>query len=217
MRELKIHPDFSRSVKPLTPEEYTALKQDIVSTGLCREPIVIWNGYIADGHNRYEICRCHGIPFRTEKLNLYSKADVLEWIVNHQLGRRNVTDANRLELALRITGSNLYARKNTAKLTNISEQTVQRYMQVRELSTPERLRLVQNGEMSINAAHRLLELESTIITTLYEADGTEPDPVYEKLKNFFRFMLTHCELWKNADGADCVFDELQKLRKRQHN
>lgn len=44
---------------------------------------------LIDGHNRYEICKRHGIPFEIEQKDFDSRADVEEWIDRNQAGRRN--------------------------------------------------------------------------------------------------------------------------------
>ena len=55
-------------------------------------PILVWNGTIVDGHNRYEILQSHPeIPCSVRDLNLETREEVLVWICKHQLGRRNLT------------------------------------------------------------------------------------------------------------------------------
>jgi hypothetical protein len=212
MHELKIHPEFSQAIPPLSQGEYAALERDITSSGQCRDALIVWNGYIVDGHNRYAICRVHGIPFRVEGKAFPNKAACLAWIVNHQLGRRNLTDADRIELALRLNGNALYMRCNVAAAAKVSEQTVHRYMKVRELANPELLRQVKEGEMKINAAYRLLELEITTVTTLCEAEKEEEPPGYAALCRLLRFMKGHLGLWENNPGLAQVWEKLYGLR-----
>lgn len=55
-------------------------------------PILVWNGTIVDGHNRYEILQSHPeIPCSVRNLELETRDEVLAWICKHQLGRRNLT------------------------------------------------------------------------------------------------------------------------------
>ncbi|MCL2422065.1 MAG: hypothetical protein FWD03_09430, partial [Defluviitaleaceae bacterium] len=86
---LKIDEDFKKLIPPLLPDELKQLKENILSTGRCRDAIVVWKGYIVDGHNRYAICREQGIPFEVSKIHFASKKDALVWIAENQLGRRN--------------------------------------------------------------------------------------------------------------------------------
>ena len=53
---------------------------------------------IVDGHNRYEICTKHDIPYRTIVKEFDNREDVICWIINNQLGRRNLAEWVRYEL-----------------------------------------------------------------------------------------------------------------------
>ena len=94
---LTIDPEFKSLIPPLLPEERSGLESMIVSEG-CRDALVTWNGVLIDGHNRYEICHNHGIPFRVEEKDFDSRDDVIEWIYQNQLSRRNLTDEKRTYL-----------------------------------------------------------------------------------------------------------------------
>ena len=59
---LKIDNEFKHLICPLQRKEYVQLEQNILADG-CRDPIVVWNDVIVDGHNRYEICKRHKISF----------------------------------------------------------------------------------------------------------------------------------------------------------
>ena len=45
---------------------------------------------LLDGHNRYEICKKHGIDFDITPIDCFDRQDALNWIINNQLGRRNL-------------------------------------------------------------------------------------------------------------------------------
>ena len=91
MENLKVDNEFKNLLPPLTEDEYSQLESDIKKHGVL-SPIIAWNGFIIDGHNRYEICRKNGIDLPEIKaLNFSNKSDVMDWIINHQTGRRNLT------------------------------------------------------------------------------------------------------------------------------
>jgi hypothetical protein len=90
--ELLIDKDFELLLDPLKSEEFDKLEASIVHDRYVRDAIVTWKGFIADGHNRYAICKKHDLPFVTHDLDIDSKEDVIEWIVSNQLGRRNIND-----------------------------------------------------------------------------------------------------------------------------
>lgn len=95
--KLKIHPRFSKVFRELTPEEKRTLEHLLLRDGVM-DYIKTWNGYIVDGHNRYEICTRNNIKFNTiEMTELKSEDDVELWIRNFGSGRRNLTDYEKIE------------------------------------------------------------------------------------------------------------------------
>ena len=92
--ELTIDQDFKDLIRPLRSQEYLQLEENLLADG-CREPIVVWNGVIIDGHNRYEICKKHGIAFSTVSKDFSSREDAIVWICANQLGRRNISEEAR--------------------------------------------------------------------------------------------------------------------------
>ena len=99
-KELKIKESFRTLIPSLTQEEYALLEKSIIEDG-CRDAILTWKGFIIDGHNRYAICQKHGINYDVEEIDFDSEQDALVWIINNQLGRRNVTDFQKGELVLK--------------------------------------------------------------------------------------------------------------------
>jgi len=96
----KIDPEFKSLIPLLLEEERLQLEQNIVSSGVCRDAIVLWDGVVVDGHNRLEICMKHGIEFKIAEIEFPCREDAKVWILENQLGRRNLTDAARIEVAL---------------------------------------------------------------------------------------------------------------------
>ena len=77
------------------------LEKNILADGR-REPLVVWNGILLDGHHRLSICLEHGLPFKTvePQEELEDALDAKIWIVKNQFGRRNLTDFQKSVLAL---------------------------------------------------------------------------------------------------------------------
>ena len=100
--EIKIDNDFASCLPKLAKEEYTELEKNIVKHGV-KSPLLTWHGYLVDGHNRMQICIAHGIKeVKTEEMDkLENKEDVVMWILKNQLGRRNLNDYQRGQIALR--------------------------------------------------------------------------------------------------------------------
>jgi len=99
--ELLINEKFKDLIPALTTDEFNFLSESIKKDGV-REPILTWQGVIIDGHNRYAICQKHNIPFITKELEFADENDAVIFIIKNQLGRRNLTDFNRANLALQL-------------------------------------------------------------------------------------------------------------------
>lgn len=89
---LKIDPEFQGKIPPLTSEELDQLEKNIVSDGKVINPIIVWNGLIIDGHNRYAILQKHpDIPYTVHEKEFADRYEAIVWICKNQLGRRNLT------------------------------------------------------------------------------------------------------------------------------
>lgn len=120
--DLKTDNDFNELIKPLFSKEYKQLEENLITYG-CREPIIVWNGTIIDGHIRYEICRRRNISFKVIEKSFESKEDAIIWICQKQLSHKNVSEERRKYLIgkqyeatklkgykLNIRGNNQYMR-----------------------------------------------------------------------------------------------------------
>ena len=93
---LQINPKFEQIIPPLTADEFTQLEENILKLGRVTDSIKIWNGFIIDGHHRYKIIQKHpDIPYTTDEMSFDSEYEAIAWMCNAQLGRRNITEANR--------------------------------------------------------------------------------------------------------------------------
>lgn len=97
MKELKIDPELRDLLPPLADDEYKQLEKNIVDNGFDRNfPIMEWHGFIVDGHNRYSICRKHNIDYTIGTLAYETKEEVMRWMLDIQLGRRNLTPIQKI-------------------------------------------------------------------------------------------------------------------------
>jgi len=184
-----IDPEFKALIPPLSPEEREQLEQNILASRKCHDPLVIWNGVVLDGHNRFSICIRHGIEFQIEEIMLDSREEAKAWIIDNQLSRRNLSDVARIEMSLlkadllrekaqrnlSIGGRNggskplpfltkpkieaTHVQKETAAEASVSKGKLCNYLQIKEQGSPELLAKVQSGEIKIGKAHRLLPKE----------------------------------------------------------
>lgn len=91
---MEILQQFKELIPPLTNEEYKQLEANCLDEGI-REPILTWNNYIIDGHNRYNIANQWNLEFKTESKSFISEDDVKLWMLDNQFGKRNLSDAQR--------------------------------------------------------------------------------------------------------------------------
>ena len=190
IREITIDSEFESLIPALSGDEYTQLMVNIQRDGFL-DPIVVWlnRGIIIDGHNRYHIWETsfkddpNREPSIIEK-KFDSREDVVEWIIKHQLGRRNLTDSQRVILALKLRPAleakakeNLKAgggdRKSPCKTfdkaidkpiritqeiadaAGVSHVTVHKVEKVLASAAPESLKAdMISGKTSINKAHK---------------------------------------------------------------
>jgi N6-adenosine-specific RNA methylase IME4 len=94
MSEFRIDPAFESLIPPLAPDESALLEQSIKAEG-CRDPLVVWNGILLDGHNRKRICDKLGTAYQTRNIDLPDLLAAKIWIRENQSGRRNLTDDQR--------------------------------------------------------------------------------------------------------------------------
>ncbi len=104
-RQITILPELEELIPPLQAEEFAQLEENILRDG-CREALLIWetprqNIYpgtpgdkqmyiLIDGHNRHRICTRHQLDFKIHILPFGSLAEAREYMIDNQLGRRNL-------------------------------------------------------------------------------------------------------------------------------
>lgn len=178
-----INNTFKNLIPPLSEEERTLLEESICKDG-CRDPLVLWGSILIDGHNRFDICSEHNIPYDTVQMEFDDEDDAKLWIIRNQLGRRNIPGIVRAELALKLKpiiaekaelnltyggrgkkGSQISAkdkidvRKEVAKAANISHDTVSKVEKILKQATPEQVQEVREGKNTINRLYKDIRRE----------------------------------------------------------
>lgn len=95
----RIDPELNTVLPKLSEEDYTALEKSLLTDGYKGAPIMIWDGVIVDGHNRYEICNKHNIPYEVKNIDFENKEEAMRWMVRQQIGRRNLTPMQRISIS----------------------------------------------------------------------------------------------------------------------
>ena len=182
---ITINDELRAFVDPLTDIEYAALERSMLAEG-CRDALVLWGDVLIDGHNRYDICRKHGIDFRTVQNNSFASIeDVMLWMIDNHLARRSVSDFQRGLLALRkkeIVSARMAqrmadeppepapddldsrppppwnTREEVAKAARVSSNTISQIERIQKAATPQLVEAVRSGTISINAAANVAQL-----------------------------------------------------------
>ena len=173
--QINIDSEFKSLIPPLTAEEYAGLESSILSEG-CRDAIVLWDDTIVDGHNRYEICSRHDIPFETVEMDFANRQSAIEWIIKNQFGRRNLPAYERARLALRLKPVLAEKAKERqtlglksdeggrtdvaiAKVAGVGHDTIAKVEKIEAVATPEVKEQLRSGELSINQAYKDIKRE----------------------------------------------------------
>lgn len=222
-QNIQILDELRDFIPPLNQEEYAQLEQNIINYG-CKDAILIWETtkekigqkeiteplyLIVDGHNRYGICKKHGIAFNIQLLQFSGIKEVKDFMIETQLGRRNLTPQqasffrglrynneksekgkyDRDEHKVHFEPYATTAQK-LAKEYNVSESTIKRDAAFAKglVKLDDSLRnQILKGEKNIdkNVLERLAKLKNTIqdIKELEVLDTQESQPISEKELN----------------------------------
>ena len=126
------------------------------------------------------------MPFETVFKDFAGRDDAIEWIINNQFGRRNLSDYQRGVLALRMKpimeeraraqqGERTDIRQKSdegikpirtdeavSELANVSRDTIRKIERIEEVAQPEVKALASAGEVSINLASQFTELPQEV-------------------------------------------------------
>ena len=91
---IEIKKEFKELIPALTAEEFKQLEENILKDGI-RDPLVLWNNFIIDGHNRYQIAMKHELQFNCIDMEFEEEHQVIDWMILNQLGKRNITNEQR--------------------------------------------------------------------------------------------------------------------------
>lgn len=115
---LAIDPQFRDACRPLSDDERKRLRENIAQRGCLQPGIAWWDGsklLLVDGHHRWQICQELDEWFELLTVEFADRRAVLDWIAQHQAGRRNLTPAERDELLARDYAAEVAARKASGK------------------------------------------------------------------------------------------------------
>lgn len=119
--EIRIDPEFANKIPPIGEDEFNQLRENILAAGEVYEALVVWNGVLVDGHNRWKVIQEHPeVKWSVRTMDFPDKWAAFEWMYKNQLGRRNLTDEQRTYTI----GKMYEARKNAQGGTGANQHTV---------------------------------------------------------------------------------------------
>lgn len=146
-------------------DELEALAADIRAHGL-HNPIVIHEGAILDGRNRFAACEMAGVV--PSFVEWDGAGDPTAWVVSQNLHRRHLSESQRAMVAARLAtlerGANQHAQicapsqTEAAELLNVGRRSVQSARTVQEHGTPELVAAVDSGEVAVSRAAEIARL-----------------------------------------------------------
>ncbi len=198
---VKIDKEFKELVFPLTKEEYQGLEKSLLKEG-CRDALVVWDGVLIDGHNRYELCRKHSIKFTTREHKFIDRDEAKKWILENQLIRRNLTPYQRAELALKLeplikekareklkthvdqgylkSDKAVHTLPELAKKASVGHDTIYKVKLIDRRAEEKVKEKLRAGELTINKVFqdiRKEEKKRTVEASIQKAKKIEPEKV----------------------------------------
>lgn len=184
--DLVVDKEFDGLLPVLTLEEFERLEQSILKNGML-DPIKVWEEpgtgryIIIDGHNRYRILKKHNIGLKYWEDYKIMYADELpdrdavkQWMLEQQLGRRNLSEAERYEIVQKFKSvfekkakdnqssggkglsnlSKVNTRKEMAKAVGVSEGTYQKIDKVMQSDNEELKQQLRDKKVSVDRAYK---------------------------------------------------------------
>src|SRR3972149_2887813 len=170
---IKVKEEYLVLVPRPTKEERMALKEDIMLHGQ-HDPIVInRDGFILDGHTRYEICQELGIECKYRIQEFATKDEEKRYVINCNVNRRQLNAFQRVELVYYLytmerelahkRRANHLGEKGSAgsiigKTIGVNQHSVRQSVYILENGSQELINQVRNGKKSIIKAYVELQI-----------------------------------------------------------
>ena len=199
---MQIKDEFKKLIPALSVEEFKQLEQNCLAEGI-REKIITWNGFIIDGHNRFEIATRWNLEYESESKRFKDENEVKEWMIHNQFGRRNLSNYQRSVLALELESvfserakekqirkpefvkqisaeqKPIETRKELAKVANVSHDTIAKVKVIQAIATQEIKEQLSTGEVSINQAYQNIKKEEIRVAKIDEINKTKSLEILE--------------------------------------
>jgi N6-adenosine-specific RNA methylase IME4 len=191
-RVLPFHP-YADLFPLIEGEAFAELIADVKANDL-REKIVVWDGAILDGRNRYLAALQAGLieeddgPDRAKYFSRFVPAvdgDALSFVISKNLKRRHLDESQRAMVAAKLANlsqgrpaaqdkpANLPVKQaGAARTLSISERALRQARRVQDHGEPELARAVERGRLAVSVAEKASHLSADIQRQIAaEAEG----------------------------------------------
>jgi ParB-like chromosome segregation protein Spo0J len=164
---MTLQPHPAAELFPMMSEfDLFAMVADIKANGQ-REPIILHEGMILDGRNRYAACQKLGIE--PETMDWAGRGDPVAFVISLNLHRRHLSESQRAMVAARLAKLEVGRPKEkpsiegittdrAAELLHVGRASVERARTVQEKAAPELAQAVDRGDIPVSTAAKLVHL-----------------------------------------------------------
>lgn len=153
---------------------FDALQEDIRANGI-HEPIVVYQGEILDGRNRYMAARDLGIEFPVREFE-GTEAEALAFVMSRNLHRRHLTQAQKVAAAAQaanmpvgrpkadippiggVSSGQVLTTQQAAEAMGVATRTVERAKTVVRDGAPELVAAMAAGKVAVSTAAEIADL-----------------------------------------------------------
>lgn len=208
INKIQINKELEDILPSLSKDDYNILEKSLIENGFNPQfgRIKVWFpeniqdiGYIIDGHNRYKICKHHNIILTDkcfEVVFIDSKEEVIKWMYENQLARRNLSLVDKFRIIEKYTAhlealakknqsngglinpTKINVQKEKAKLAGISSNNFYKLSKIMKSENEEVKKWVKNNEISIDKAYQMVRNP-----VLKKEKPVTPQQQIEKLDN----------------------------------
>lgn len=158
---VKWHP-YAELFPWIEGKAFEEFKEDIRQRGII-EPIVMFEGMLLDGRNRYMAARDLGIEYPVID---YRGSDALGFVLSRNLARRHLTESQRAMVAARLSklpvGGNQHSEgpsiEEASRMLNVGHASVERAKVVQQQGEAGLPEAVDAGRISVSAAADIAKL-----------------------------------------------------------
>lgn len=158
MTDLVAHP-LADAFPLIEGQEYEDMQADVRARGLV-QPIILYQGMILDGRNRYRCCLATGV---TVHFKHYHGDDPAGFVISLNMRRRHLTISQRALIATTLAnlgrgrpGENPprggISAERAAALMQVSPRSIERARAVQEQGAPELVAAVKGGNVTVATA-----------------------------------------------------------------